>query len=168
MLLGHRKLAHQRARIQIQPHALEDRLGLLVQCLFVKKQSEAATRFAADEYILGCSQVIHQVEFLVNDADAQHLCGTRRRNLNRPPFDADFTAVLRIHARQYLHQRRFSGAVFTHERVDFTAPQIEPAVVERQHAGETLGDIFQGNNGFRCRGRRRVSCVSLPVASGIF
>src|ERR1700756_5708065 len=44
-----------------------------VRAVLVEEQAQAAARFAADEDVLRGTEVAHQVEFLVHDADAQRL-----------------------------------------------------------------------------------------------
>ena len=50
---------------------VEKRRRLPVELVLVEQQSERALRLAADEDVLRDGEVVHQLEFLMNDADAQ-------------------------------------------------------------------------------------------------
>jgi hypothetical protein len=54
-------------------HAGKNVACLRVELVFIEEQAEAPARLAADEHILGDAQMIHQLEFLMNDADAHGL-----------------------------------------------------------------------------------------------
>ena len=48
----------------------EDVACLFVEFFFVEEHAQTAARLAANEHVLRDAQVIHQLEFLMNDADA--------------------------------------------------------------------------------------------------
>jgi hypothetical protein len=80
-------------------------LGLLVQRVLVEEQAKAAPRLAADVDVLRRAQVVHQVQFLMHDADAQRLRGAWRRQLDRLAVEQDVAGVALVNTRQHLHQR---------------------------------------------------------------
>jgi len=99
LLLGHRELAHRRARIELQMHALEDRGGPAIELALVDEKPEAPLRLAPDEDVLRGAQMIHQVQFLMHDADAERLGGARVGNVDRLAIDEDFPLVLLVDTR---------------------------------------------------------------------
>jgi len=51
-----------------------------------------------------------------------------------------------MHAGENLHQRALAGAVFSHQRMDFAALQVEVDVLQRRRSGEEFGDPFRSEN----------------------
>ena len=72
---------------------LEELQRLLVERLLVEDAKPLA-RLAADEDVLRDRQVGHQVEFLVDDADAKLLRRSRAGNLDLFAFEQDPPASL--------------------------------------------------------------------------
>ena len=60
----------------------------------------------------------------------------------------DLAGFRLIKSEQYRHQRGFSGAILTQQRMDFTAPQLQRNIVIRHTAGEFFSDIEHFNNVF--------------------
>ena len=54
--------------------------------------------------------------------------------------------AVRMNAGEQLYQRRFARAVLAAQRVDFTFPQIEAHVFERDDAGEFFNYILRFEN----------------------
>ncbi len=144
LLARHGELGHLGARVELQVHGGEDVGGPGVQLRLVQ-HAEALARLAADEDVLRRRQVRHQVQFLVDDADAQFLRPPRRGNLGRPAVEQDLALVARVDAGEYLHQRGFAGAVLAHQRMHLAGLQLEAGVVQRPHAGERLADAAHGD-----------------------
>ena len=142
LLLGHGEFADQGVRIQVQMQAVEDLPSVLLHFPIVDEQAEAPAGFAADEDVLRDAAVVHQVELLMNDADAEILRGSRARDIHRLAVDANLARVLLVHARQHFHQRGLAGAILAHQRVHFASHQLEPAVVERAHARKRFAEIL--------------------------
>ena len=92
--------------------------SLPVQLVLVEQQAERAPRLAADEDVLGDGQVIHQLEFLMNDPDPSRLRLARIGEGDLLAAVKDCPAVFCIDAGENLHQRRFAGAVLAHQRMD--------------------------------------------------
>ena len=116
-------------------------------------QAERADRRAADEDVLRDRQGRDQAQFLVDghDAEALGIVGVGRLELGAVEDDA--SAGGRLHARQYLQERRLAGAVLAEQAEDLAAAHVERYVVERRHAGKLLGDALDGEQhvvGRRC------------------
>jgi hypothetical protein len=145
-----------------EPHPREDRGRVAVEPVLVDEHAEAAARLPADEDVLRDAQVVHQVQLLMDDADAERLRRARLGDLHRAAVDPDLAAVLLIDAGEDLHQRRFARAVLAHQRMHFAGAQVEAAVVEREHAGKALADAAQRDQRRRVVGVRVCSHRSPP------
>ena len=71
LLLGDGETADLRPRVELQVHALEDLCRVPVQGVLVEQKSHGPLGLAADEDVLRGRKVVHQVELLMNDADAR-------------------------------------------------------------------------------------------------
>ena len=108
----------------------------------------AAPRFAADEDVLRHGQVRHQVQFLVNDADAQVL---RRAWVGDVHFLApviDAARVLAVDAGENLHQGGFACAVLTDQGMHLAGTQFEVRLIQRMNARKALVNPFHHHEGF--------------------
>ena len=85
---------------------------------------DASQRLAADPDVLGDRHRRHQIQFLVDH--------------RRAPAKDDAAGVRPVEAGDDLHQRRFAGAVFPHERVHRPRPHAHRHAVERDDAGKGL------------------------------
>ncbi len=150
LLLRDGELTHRRARVECEVQPLEDALCVRIQRILVEQPAQPAARLAPDKDVLRRREVAHQVEFLVNDADAQRQCLAWRTRFDRPAVNEDLARVLRVDASQHLHQRGFARPVLAHQRMNFAGHQFESAMVERAHAGERLADIAHRDEGRRC------------------
>src|SRR5450830_591890 len=106
LLLGDGQLADLDARVKLEAHALKDLGGLTIERVLVEEYAEASTWFAADKDVLRGTEMIHQVELLMDDADTQLLGGARAVDGNFLAIDKNLAFVLLIDAGQNLHQRR--------------------------------------------------------------
>ncbi len=145
LLRGDSQVRHLGARVELEVQATQQLARLLVNLLFVKHKGQAQTRLAANEDVLGNGQVGHQVEFLMDHADAQVLGGPGVVDLDLFASDQDPARVLRVNAGEDLHQRRFSGAVLPDQRVHFAGRQLELTLRQRVHAREGLFDTFHNH-----------------------
>ena len=93
LLLGDGEFADQRFGGELQVQAVEDRLRILVHRRLVDDAKRVA-RFAADEDVVGDGEVVHQVEFLMDDADAQGLRSARSVDLDLLAAHLDRAVVL--------------------------------------------------------------------------
>ena len=63
--------------------------------------------------------------------------------LGRVAIQDVFTLVFGINPGKDAHQRGFSGAVFTDERVGFPLAQVKIDILKRGQAPKALGDVLQ-------------------------
>ena len=127
-----------------------------VQGAVVEEDARAAL-LAADEDVLRDREVGHQVELLVDDADALLLGVPRPVEHELVPVHAEHAGVGRVDAGEQLHERRLAGAVLAHEREHLAEAQLEAHVVERLHAGESLAHALELEERGGCRGVHRAA-----------
>ena len=75
--------------------------------------------------VFGDGQRLEQRKMLEHHADAELARRTRAGDAHRLSLPDDLAAGRREHAEQHLDQRRFAGAVFAEQRMDFARPDIE-------------------------------------------
>src|SRR5919198_4146109 len=126
-------------------HRFEQVPSLLVDLVLVEDEPGTLARLAPDEDVLGHRQVAHQVELLVDDADAEVLRRARIGDLDFFALVVDTPAVFGIDAREYLHQRRFAGAILAAKSVHFAWAQLESTLIERMDAREPLVYALHAN-----------------------
>jgi hypothetical protein len=117
--------------------AVDQLLRLGVQRPLVQQESRDR-RLPADEDVLCHGQVRHQVEFLVNDADAELQRLPRCRGVQGPAVQPELPGVGGIDAGQQLHQRRLAGAVLTDQGQHLAAAQLQAHVRQRPDPREAL------------------------------
>ena len=103
-----------------------------------------APGFAAEEDVLGDRAERHEVDLLVDGADAAALRFLRRGEIDRPTGEQDRTAVAAVGAGQHLDQGRLAGAVLADQRHDFARRDFERSWRQRLHALEALVDVAHG------------------------
>ncbi len=106
----------------------------------VINQAKAA-RLAAEENVRRDVEVVAQVQFLVDQRDAQSQRRPDRTELNRLALEEYLAAVRRRHAGQDFHQRAFARAVLADHGQHFAAVKREAHVVQRPHSGKMLAQI---------------------------
>src|SRR5687768_7373205 len=55
-------------------------------------------------------------------------------------LDAQLSGIGLVNAAEYLHQRRFTGAVFARQCNDLARADFQIDLIERDHTGESLAD----------------------------
>ena len=169
LLLGHGEPLDHRAGGDVQMEGLQKLVGLAVLFLFVQEQ--ALGGLASHEDVLRHGQVLHQVQLLVHDADAQLLGVAGGLNLGGLAVELDDAVILGVNTGENFHQRRFTGAVLTDEGQDFAGAQLQLRVVQCVDAGEILLNPMHIEQNLRhssisllyavCSGQKRnVSAVS--------
>ena len=123
-------------------HRVEQLLRFGVDLPFVQYESDALAWLAADEDILRHGEMGHQVEFLMDHADAEMLGGPGGGNLDFLALIKNAAGVFRIHTSEDFHQCGFTGAIFADQGMHLAGAQLEPALAERVNAGESLFDPF--------------------------
>ena len=119
-------------------HGGEDLRRGGVQLGVVEQQAAELLRLAADEDVLRRRQVGHQVQLLMDYADAQLLRAARRADFDRLAIEQDLALVGLVDAGEDLHQRRLAGAVLAHQRMHFAGVQLQPDPVQRANARKRL------------------------------
>jgi hypothetical protein len=145
LLPSNRQAADDGAWVERQVHAGKQFGRLSVELVVVQEQAERLLRFTSDKDIFCNRQVIHQLQFLMNDADAGRLCLARAVKIDTLAVIANFSGIFRIDAGEYLHQRRLSGAVLAHQGMNFAGIQFEADVVQRPDARKTLAQLLNGS-----------------------
>jgi hypothetical protein len=140
LLLGHGERAHQRSRAQVHAHPFQDRARLLLQ--FGAAHKEQRPRLAADKDVLHHRQIRHQVQFLIDDGNADLLGVVWVVDVQRLAAEKEFAAVHRVDAGEDLHQRRLAGAVLADQPENLAGGDMETHIFQRLHTGEGLADVF--------------------------
>jgi len=107
--------------------------------LAVQKDS-VVDGFHTQHHVFRDGENRHQHEVLVHHADAQTDRIVGLVNLRLLAADKDFAGIGLIQSVEDVHQRRFAGAVFAQQGVDFPLFQRQVNVVVGEHAGEGFGD----------------------------
>ena len=132
--------------------------------MFVGAGNESNTRpLAPEKNIFAGRKARHEVEFLVNDGDAQPPRVLGRGDVNRTAVNPDCAGVGPQGAAKHLDERALARAVFPEQREHFAREEIEPPVLDRTHAGKRFldPDHFQQ----RCAGRRHLSDASFSASA---
>ena len=129
----------QRVRIHLQAVFLAEGQHPLAGLLLLE---EAVLRgLHAQDDVVQHGEALHQLEVLVDHADAQCIgvVGVFDGHLHAVLFDDALLGL--VQAEQHAHQRGFAGAVFAQQRVDLSLFQLEGDIVVGLDAGELLGNV---------------------------
>ena len=146
------------AGIEVETKLLEEGGRAVVERAIVEDERQAPPRLSADEDVLGDRQVGHQVQLLVDHADAEVLRSRGVRNLDLRTLEPYDAGVALVDAVEDLHERRLAGAVLADQGVDLARVEVEVAIRERMNARKVLRDPVHFNEGLSHQG---VSCGSL-------
>ena len=140
LLLADADIGDARRRRFSQAHFVEQFLGARKGLLPVN--DAVGGEFVAKEDVFGDRQKRHERQFLVDDDDAQMLAVGDRGEVANFIVVVNFAVIGSggIDTAQHLHQRRFSGAVFADQCVNFTFANLEVDVVQGLYARKRLGD----------------------------
>ena len=95
----------------------------------------------AEHDVLRCGENVNQLKVLVHHADMMAESVLRRRNDRLLTVDKDLPFVRIVNARDHVHQRRLSAAVFTQKCQDLPLLQRKVDVPVRHDRAETLADV---------------------------
>ena len=109
---------------------------------------QALHGLAADIDVFRHGQVLHEVQLLMDDADAERLRVARAVDLGVLSKEFDRAAVARVDAGQHLHKRRLAGAVFADQRHDLALADLQLRIVQRVDAREVFLDTGHSENRF--------------------
>ena len=114
-------------------------------------KEEARPRFATDKNILHHRQVRHQVEFLIDDGNPQHLRMMGILDLDGAPLKVDLALVDAIDAGEDLHEGRFAGAILADQPQYFAGMHLQADIIQRLHAWKRFVDLFHPQQRTLCR-----------------
>ena len=124
--------------IDVHVEALEQ-LARITNHLAVVDVSKLGRAGSTDVQVLGDGQVRNDVEFLVDDRQAEVTRVLRRLNVDLLSLQPDLAArVGLVYTGEHLHERGLARSVLTAETQDFTGAKVEVHVGQRLHAGERL------------------------------
>jgi hypothetical protein len=106
-----------------------------------------ATGLPAERDVLGDGERWHEVDLLVNRADAGGFGVGGGLGPKRVAGERDLAGVGLIDAGQDLDEGGLARAVFTEQRMDLSRPDGEIHAVEGDHTGEALADAAEGEKG---------------------
>ena len=159
LLVADAKLADRRAWGHLALELAEQLAGRPLHRPIVE-QTEAAQLLASQEDVGGGRQLVDEVEFLVDHADAGPLAVVDAAEADRPAADEHLAFEVGDQARKALHERALAGAVLADDGVQFARDDVKRDVAERHDAGEPLGEAAKGNERIGCRGVHRCSFTS--------
>ena len=96
---------------------------------------------AAEKNVLGDRAERHQVDLLVDRADAAALGRLGRSKFDRLAGERDRAGIAAVGARQHLDQRRLAGAVLADQRHDLAGLDLELRGVQRLGSVKMLVDV---------------------------
>ena len=101
----------------------------------------AAARLAAQKDVLGDRPVGEQRELLVDHRHAPARRVVRGGKANAPAVELHVAVIVRVDAREDVHECAFTRAVFPGERVHFRRADVEVHVRQDAMSGEGLADL---------------------------
>ena len=146
LLLCDRQRLDDGLRVEIQMQLVEQLLrhGVLLRLV----DEQALHGLAPDIDVFRHGQVLHEVQLLMDDADAERLRVARAVDVDMLSKEFDRAAVARVDAGQHLHERRLAGAVFADQRHDLSLADLQLRVVQRVDAREVFLDTGHSENRF--------------------
>ena len=141
--LGDAEGAQLSLGIKVQMHFLQHRLRVLVHLLVIHSDDgpHPLGRIAAYVNIFADAPFRNGLEFLVNHGNAPVQRVQGAFDLDLLPLVDNLTLVHVINAEHTLHQRGFTCAVLSHQRMHSTGAEVELRVIQRLDTGEGLDDI---------------------------
>jgi hypothetical protein len=106
----------------------------------VQVEQRAPPQLLAEDHVLGHRERLHQLEVLVDHADAAGDGVGRAAEAHGLPLDQQLAGVGLVEPEDHVHQRRLAGAVLAQHAVDLAAAQRQVDGVVGEDAGEALGD----------------------------
>ena len=103
-------------------------------------EPECAARFAPEKNICRYIEIRQDIQFLVDESNAElHRIG-HVMDADRFSIDADFTAIRLVNATEDFHQRGLPRAVFADECQNFALGDFESHPVQCHNARESFAD----------------------------
>ena len=145
--LRHRQAAHFGARVDAGVEQIEIAARLPLDGAIVDKAVPG--RQSLEQNVFPDAEARDEISLLMNRGDALAERIARRAELNRVAVQENAAGIGANEAGDDLDQRRFAGAVFAHQAMDFARLQVERNAVERLDAGEGFTDRFEREAHFR-------------------
>ncbi len=134
--------------VDIQPQLRHQRLGRRAHRSPVQG-AQPCLVLAPEEDVLVHRQLGDQVQFLVDHRDAAVLGLARVVKRDRLPVEQHRAIEFGIDTAHDLHERGLARAVLAYQTVDLARVHVEGHVLERDNAGEPLGDAAHAQDGRR-------------------
>ena len=154
--IAHRHALDQRVLVDAHAHAVQRLAGVGSHGLHVQGfqifSKDAANKIGMRDFtveldILRDGKARQKHEFLVHHADALHHGVMRRGHVRRLALQKHLAleaarGMNHGHAKQHVHQRALSGAVFAQQRMDFARTHRQRNVAQDSVLAIALGDVF--------------------------
>ena len=121
----------------------------------VEVEQGTAAQLVAQHHVLGDRERLHQLEVLVDHADAVGDGVGRAPEAHGLALDDELAGVGLVEPEDHVHERRLAGAVLAQQAVDLAAAELEVDGVVGQDAREPLGDPAGGEDDVGRRFGRR-------------
>ncbi len=144
LLIAHPQFPHQLGRRNGAVQLFKNRRRLPLHRAVVE-QSPAARAFPAQKDIRRDREFLNKIEFLMNNAHARGLGIAGALKLRRPPLEQNPPLRSRKHPGENLHERTLPRPILPHHRMEFAGQHIKTHILQSGHAGEPLGDVFDGD-----------------------
>ena len=139
LLVTDRQVTDQFVGIDIDIELFENRGRFPHHCFLVDDQ--AFPNGSAEKDVFRDGEFTHEVEFLVDDADAVRFRKLRSERGELLALHGDGSFVGNDRAGATLDEGRFSGAVFPDKGMRFTPDKIDADILQRDDAGVFFGVI---------------------------
>src|SRR5690625_5002383 len=152
LLLAYAQVAHQGGGVDVQAHLVQQLAGAPAHPAMAHDGVEAA-----QEEVLGHTQVAHQSELLI---DHDHPGAPGLENVAEAvpfPVDADRALVRLVGAREDLHQGRLARTVLPHQRVHLTPVDLQLHALQDLDAAERLADPLELQQHQKVTPQRRIT-----------
>ena len=140
LLVGHAQIADEGMGVDLHAKVVQQLLRLAEHGAPVHLEGVFHDR-PAHEDVFRHGQLLGEVQFLIDDGDAQFLRVGGRADVHFLSVDEYLALVLAVSAGEHLHQRRFARAVLAQQGVHFALAHGQAHMVKRQHAGKPLDDV---------------------------
>ena len=169
LLLRQRKFVQAGFWRDVQAEAAQERHALRAHPAAIDQPQGAAPEpFAAHEDVGGHVQIIQDVEFLVDETDAQPERIGRAANGHRITVEYDLPLIGLVDTADGFHQRGFARAVFSDERDHLARAHLQAHLPKCHDAREAFGNPLQFEQ-WRAHGHGRcLAATQLLEARGEF
>ena len=109
---------------------------------------ESALFMQSQRDVLGCRKNVDQLEVLVDHTDPVFKRILRGCDDDLLPVIVDLPGIRKINTGKHIHQRRLAAAVFSQDRQDLTAVDVQSRVFIGHDRTERLGDVSHFDDRF--------------------